>query len=933
MGELIRWLHLSDFHVGKDDYAQRRIFEHIVEHVRARRNEGPPPDFVFLTGDLANRGKGSEYEEFWLEFVGPLHEAIGGDVDVRTFIVPGNHDVDRDRNQAFDREAIAQPASRYLDPTAEGLQRREILLPRFAAFCANDLTVATGGFDGQAGAYSATVDVRGSRIGIAGINTAWLCKDKADERRLTPGKALLDEALATLADADVRIVLGHHPLDWLIRAQQRQISALLGQHSAIYLHGHLHEEWAEPAYGAGAAFLNVQAGAAFAVRDGEPWRNGLVWGEVDLEHEEVLLQPWRWEPDQHAWALASGAFPETHRRGDRWAYALPGSPASRAAAQAARPPKVPRGWHLTDARGLQRHVQPLDEVAAVAFFDGSVPGWETALSSSIPRRAIVGRLASAFAHPAEGAKPIATLLLAPACEGKTTALLQAAHVVAQSDPSWRVLRRLDDTAGLGVAELLDVIDAEHHWLIVIDEADGVANELHALAGALPVELDGRVHFMLACRDSDWLGSPAASRNWSGPFAFHRHTIAGVGDGDDAALIVGAWAAIGADGLGELAKVPEQERVAALLRYGGEEAKSTSGAFFGALLVARHGERLLDHARLLLERLATRTAAGGASLRDALVYIAAMHAEGLEFLSRPVLAKVLGCPPGDLQRTVLVPLGHEAGATASSTYVFTRHRRIAAAIIELYEAEFGDVSMIYIDLATAAVEAALSGAFIPPNLAKWRFAFSDHFVATDRTPLALDIARAVLAAEPDQRKTRVHLARLYREAGAPDQALRLLREAPAGDAGRGYYREWAVCEGAANNQPAGVVLAAYSISDECPLQAASRDEAGRSLASLGVAFGELHAAYNDSTFQDARAAVGVIGAPLTHDMTTKAHLNRYCREAVAAGASLPELAEAFERLQAGVRAADALGADVGSTLPPAASFSFGHLRRLSGMTDR
>ncbi len=31
-----RWLHLSDFHVGKDKYAQRRIFERIHEHVRER---------------------------------------------------------------------------------------------------------------------------------------------------------------------------------------------------------------------------------------------------------------------------------------------------------------------------------------------------------------------------------------------------------------------------------------------------------------------------------------------------------------------------------------------------------------------------------------------------------------------------------------------------------------------------------------------------------------------------------------------------------------------------------------------------------------------------------------------------------------------------------------------------------------------------------
>jgi len=41
--QLIRWLHLSDFHVGKDDYAQRKIFEQILQHVGERRSKAKSP--------------------------------------------------------------------------------------------------------------------------------------------------------------------------------------------------------------------------------------------------------------------------------------------------------------------------------------------------------------------------------------------------------------------------------------------------------------------------------------------------------------------------------------------------------------------------------------------------------------------------------------------------------------------------------------------------------------------------------------------------------------------------------------------------------------------------------------------------------------------------------------------------------------------------
>ncbi len=57
----IRWLHLSDFHVGKDAYAQHRIIEHIHHHVREAVAEKGTPNFVFVTGDLAQSGKDQEY--------------------------------------------------------------------------------------------------------------------------------------------------------------------------------------------------------------------------------------------------------------------------------------------------------------------------------------------------------------------------------------------------------------------------------------------------------------------------------------------------------------------------------------------------------------------------------------------------------------------------------------------------------------------------------------------------------------------------------------------------------------------------------------------------------------------------------------------------------------------------------------------------------
>ncbi len=68
----LRWLHLSDFHVGKDGYDHRRLFAPLLDHVRERVGRGAAPDLVFITGDVANQGRETEYQEFTEGFLLPL---------------------------------------------------------------------------------------------------------------------------------------------------------------------------------------------------------------------------------------------------------------------------------------------------------------------------------------------------------------------------------------------------------------------------------------------------------------------------------------------------------------------------------------------------------------------------------------------------------------------------------------------------------------------------------------------------------------------------------------------------------------------------------------------------------------------------------------------------------------------------------------------
>lgn len=926
----IRWLHLSDFHVGMDDYAQRKMFDYIFTHVRKRKEGGFVPDFIFVTGDVADKGKDSEYETFWLEFIDPLQEIIGGGITDRTFVVPGNHDVDRKLNPYFDRVEMAGAKSRCFDASPEGQRLRQMLIPRFKAFTENDITTVKGAFSSDAGAFATTIEIYGSRVGIAGINTAWLSKDDEDERKLALGKGLLEHALEKLGNHDLQIVLGHHPLDWLIPAERKPVTSLLAQHGVLYLHGHLHHSWAEPTYGGGYQFLAVQSGAAFQAREGEKWRNGLIWGEVDLTRQELKLQPRHWSPDYQDWTLASDAFPENKRDGDWWIYPLPATELANVLAEssALNATEPPKGWATVKPDELQPHIVALDEDAAIHFFDGAVPSWHTALSTSIPSRQIVQKLSDAFHHAETSERSIVTLLLAASCEGKTTAILQSAHEVVKGKADWRILRRVDDTAPLNPVQILPVLSDQFRWLVVVDEADRIAADIHSLLQQMPHDLQGRVHFLIACRDSDWLASKANELTWSSSCTFQQERLDGL-DAKDAEAIVGAWTAYGSKGLGDLARVPTERRSSLLEQQAHEQAKTSSGAFFGALLAVRHGSDLPNHARLMLERLDQRKIPSGGTLRDALGFIAAMHAEGLEFLSRPVLAYGLSCPLGRLQKHVLSPLGQEAAATASSSFIFTRHRRIAEAVVDVLEKEFAqDFAEIFIDLGKAAINSFKRGEIVP-DLASWRYRLAEHFFETDRKPLALNIASQILTCEPDNVRTLTNVAMLFRKADMPEKAVELFQKFDHLGKTRQFFAEWAASEGEMQDQSSGVVLAAFSLSDDCAEVRVANEDAKTVFAIMSFQFRQLFAKYRQISFRNARVATAVLGQQLDLDERAASNFQRGLEEGIAEGALVPTIVEAFDWFAKGIAAAEAIGVhkSVARSVNCTANFKFDGLKRL------
>lgn len=267
----LRILHISDLHLkgGAEREAWRRVRvlgdRAWADNLTAIADEGPI-DLVCFTGDVAFSGKADQYGQA-ADFFGAILARFGLDWE-RFFVVPGNHDVDRDiEKPAWKRlrgsliKTYPETVSSWIrgeNPPGFRKTDREALLSRQACYREWLKSVERAVLlpDGK------LHPTLGYRVGwrpddwpfeihIIGLDSAWLAGDDDDagKLRLTDGQvgAMTTEPTGNSL-AGFRIALVHHPLDDL--ADGAECRRLLADRVDLLLRGHLHEPepslWADP---------------------------------------------------------------------------------------------------------------------------------------------------------------------------------------------------------------------------------------------------------------------------------------------------------------------------------------------------------------------------------------------------------------------------------------------------------------------------------------------------------------------------------------------------------------------------------------------------------------------------------------------------------------------------------------------------------------
>ena len=215
---------------------------------------------VIVTGDIAFSGKKGEYASAarWLD---RLTEGIGCE-QTEVIVVPGNHDIDRDRISAGAElmlQQIVEGGNDQLDLFLADTGDREILYAKFHAYRdfaeGYDCALAPDG----GVAVTRTVEIAPNRfLRFVGLNSALLCTARdCDEGKLLLGGG---QHILPRTDGEELVVLCHHPLKSL---QDREVASATSEvgHACTFTDMSTNPSAVVEAPVEGADLLTMSAGA------------------------------------------------------------------------------------------------------------------------------------------------------------------------------------------------------------------------------------------------------------------------------------------------------------------------------------------------------------------------------------------------------------------------------------------------------------------------------------------------------------------------------------------------------------------------------------------------------------------------------------------------------------------------------------------------
>lgn len=272
----INILHISDLHFtrAKSGFSQSVVLDALRRDLSSFAVGRRSPDLVIFSGDLVHAADeediyGYLFDDFLFEIT-----QLARCSEERIVLCPGNHDahrlqVKKDRKQQEqisknlgDREKLN---TAYLQGELESFTER-----KFKSFFDSRSLFAQPNPD-LSDALVSLYHFDDLSIDVITINTAWMSRGgnqnwAPDERKLLFPEAALYNAIKQTKKGHRRILVSHHPLNWLSEFSEIDLVNTIDRDFELYLYGHLHDPRPVSINSVNGQCLRNQAGALYMGR-------------------------------------------------------------------------------------------------------------------------------------------------------------------------------------------------------------------------------------------------------------------------------------------------------------------------------------------------------------------------------------------------------------------------------------------------------------------------------------------------------------------------------------------------------------------------------------------------------------------------------------------------------------------------------------------
>lgn len=308
----ISWLHLSDWHQSGANFDRKVLRDQLLADIERRSGIDwhlESIDFVVFSGDAAHNGTEAELAAIRDQLFKPLLNLLNLPAD-RLFLVPGNHDLNRGVIKDFLPAELQAPLTTDVDVQkwlGDSERLGHVLRP-FRAYA--DFVTQYTGQPSPAYASVKRLTLAGRSVALLGLNSAWMCaRNKVDGQvrdhgHLVIGEPQIHDALAEIADCDLRIVVMHHAFEWLSEFDRARVESRLKHAADIILWGHEHRPQVRCETGTDGTCLIVPAGAAFdgRVANNPRYNNAYNFAVFNLDAGRGVVHLRRWNDSQSCWA-------------------------------------------------------------------------------------------------------------------------------------------------------------------------------------------------------------------------------------------------------------------------------------------------------------------------------------------------------------------------------------------------------------------------------------------------------------------------------------------------------------------------------------------------------------------------------------------------------------------------------------------------------